>query len=54
MSEVESLPPAIPFREGIQTMVFGVAVISIVVQGLLTPAALRMTGLANGMEDSSA
>ncbi|MFB6362208.1 MAG: sodium:proton antiporter, partial [Halobacteriales archaeon] len=43
---VLSLPPGIPFRQELQTMVFGVAVISIVIQGLLMPAVLRVTGSA--------
>jgi len=40
-----SLPVGVPFREELQTMVFGVAVIGTVIQGLLTPTALRLTGL---------
>lgn len=43
-----SLPVGVPFREELQTMVFGVAVIGTVVQGLLTPTMLRLTGLAAG------
>jgi CPA1 family monovalent cation:H+ antiporter len=46
-----SLPVGIPFREELQTMVFGVAVIGTVIQGLLTPTALRLTGLAAGTEE---
>jgi len=41
-----SLPPALPFREELQVMTFGVAVISTVVQGLLMPAVLNRTGMA--------
>jgi CPA1 family monovalent cation:H+ antiporter len=40
-----SLPEGLPFREEVQTMVFGVAVLSVVVQGLLMPVLLRATGL---------
>ncbi|WP_136591548.1 cation:proton antiporter [Salinigranum halophilum] len=46
-----SLPVGVPFREELQTMVFGVAVIGTVIQGLLTPTALRLTGLAAGTEE---
>jgi CPA1 family monovalent cation:H+ antiporter len=42
-----SLPADLPFRLEIQTMVFGVAVISIVVQGLLMPAVLTRLGLGD-------
>jgi len=42
-----SLPPGLPHREELQVMTFGVAVLSIVVQGLAMPAVLRRTGLAN-------
>lgn len=42
-----SLPPDLPFRQKIQTMVFGVAVISIVIQSLLMPVVLRLTGLTS-------
>jgi CPA1 family monovalent cation:H+ antiporter len=42
---VLSLPTAFPFREELQLMVFGVAVISIVVQGLLMPRVLTRVGL---------
>ena len=44
---VLSLPQGFPFREELQVMVFGVAVISIVVQGLLMPAVLTRLGLGN-------
>jgi CPA1 family monovalent cation:H+ antiporter len=43
---VLSLPASLPFAETLQVMVFGVAIISIVVQGLLMPAVLERTGLA--------
>jgi CPA1 family monovalent cation:H+ antiporter len=39
-----SLPGGLAYRREIQTMVFGVAVISIVIQGLLMPVVLRVTG----------
>ncbi|WP_267640502.1 cation:proton antiporter [Haloarchaeobius amylolyticus] len=39
-----SLPPGVPEREVVQTMVFGVAIVSVVAQGLLMPAVLRATG----------
>jgi len=42
-----SLPAGLPFREEIRTMVFGVAVLSIVVQGLLMPAVLDRVGLGS-------
>jgi CPA1 family monovalent cation:H+ antiporter len=42
---VLSLPGGFPFREELQVMVFGVAVLSIVVQGLLMPAVLTRLGL---------
>lgn len=44
---VLSLPEPFPFREKLQMMVFGVAVISIVVQGLLMPAVLTRVGIAD-------
>jgi len=44
---VLSLPAGFPFRERLQVMVFGVAVLSIVVQGLLMPAVLTRLGLGN-------
>ncbi|MEF8840227.1 MAG: sodium:proton antiporter [Haloarculaceae archaeon] len=44
---VLSLPQGFPFREELQVMVFGVAVISIVVQGLLMPPVLTRLGLGN-------
>jgi CPA1 family monovalent cation:H+ antiporter len=42
---VLSLPKEFPFREELQVMVFGVAIISIVVQGLLMPDVLSRVGL---------
>ncbi len=42
---VLSLPETVPFRQELQVMVFGVAVISTIVQGLLMPTVLRRTGL---------
>lgn len=45
---VLSLPPSFPFHEELRTMVFGVAIISMVVQGLLTPYVLKLTGIARG------
>jgi len=44
---VLSLPASFPFHAELRTMVFGVAIISIVVQGLLTPYVLRVTGVAS-------
>ncbi|MCU4718090.1 cation:proton antiporter [Halapricum hydrolyticum] len=44
---VLSLPQGFPFREQLQVMVFGVAVISIVVQGLLMPPVLTRLGLGD-------
>lgn len=40
-----SLPASFPFREELQAMVFGVAILSIVVQGLLMPAVLSRLGM---------
>jgi CPA1 family monovalent cation:H+ antiporter len=40
-----SLPTQFPFREKLQVMVFGVAIISIVVQGLLLPGVLTRLGI---------
>lgn len=45
---VLSLPDGFPFREELQVMVFGVAIVSIVVQGLLMPVVLSRLGLAGG------
>jgi CPA1 family monovalent cation:H+ antiporter len=42
---VVSLPKEFPFHEELQVMVFGVAIISIVVQGLLMPDVLSRVGL---------
>ncbi|QLG49345.1 cation:proton antiporter [Natrinema halophilum] len=39
------LPPWIPHREFIQTVVFGVAITGAVVQGLLLPSVLRIIGI---------
>ena len=44
---VLSLPRGFPFREELQVMVFGVAVISIVVQGLLMPPVLTRLGIGD-------
>lgn len=44
---VLSLPEPFPFREELEVMVFGVAVISIVVQSLLMPAVLTRQGIAD-------
>lgn len=41
-----SLPEGIPFYEELRTMVFGVAVLSVGVQGLLMPAVLKLTGIS--------
>jgi len=43
---VLSLPEGMPHVEEIRTMVFGIAVLGILIQGTLMPAALRATGLA--------
>ena len=42
---VLSLPKEFPFHEELQVMVFGVAIISIVVQGLLMPDVLSRVGI---------
>lgn len=42
---VLSLPGLFPFREELQVMVFGVAVLSLVVQGLLMPTVLTRLGM---------
>jgi CPA1 family monovalent cation:H+ antiporter len=39
-----TLPTELPYREQLGALVFGVAVLSIVVQGLLMPSALQVTG----------
>lgn len=44
---VLSLPDPFPFREELQVMVFGIAIISIVVQGLLMPAVLSRLGMGD-------
>ncbi|WP_424016372.1 cation:proton antiporter (plasmid) [Halorientalis pallida] len=44
---VLSLPASFPFASELRAMVFGVAIISMVVQGLLTPYILRLTGIAD-------
>lgn len=41
-----SLPESVPFYEELRTMVFGVAVLSVGVQGLLMPAVLKLTGIS--------
>jgi CPA1 family monovalent cation:H+ antiporter len=43
---VLSLPDSIPRAELLETMVFGVAIISLLVQGLLMPTVLDLTGLS--------
>jgi CPA1 family monovalent cation:H+ antiporter len=47
---VLSLPGEFPFREELQVMVFGVAVVSIAVQGLLMPAVLTRLGMGDASE----
>ena len=47
---VLSLPASVTAGRPLETMVFGVAILSIVVQGLLMPTALDLTGLANSAE----
>jgi CPA1 family monovalent cation:H+ antiporter len=44
---VLSLPESVTAGRPIETMVFGVAILSLVVQGLLMPTILDLTGLAN-------
>lgn len=44
---VLTLPEGMAYRERLWTMVFGVAVVSIIVQGLLMPSILRAVGLAD-------
>jgi CPA1 family monovalent cation:H+ antiporter len=44
---VLSLPASFPFREELQVTVFGVAIVSIVVQGLLMPVVLSLVGLGS-------
>jgi CPA1 family monovalent cation:H+ antiporter len=46
-----SLPGGFPFREELQVMVFGVAIISIVVQGLMMPAVLARLGLGGSASE---
>jgi CPA1 family monovalent cation:H+ antiporter len=48
---VLSLPEGFPFREQLQVMVFGVAIISIVVQGLLMPDVLARLGLGDANDE---
>ncbi|MEF8827243.1 MAG: sodium:proton antiporter [Halapricum sp.] len=48
---VLSLPGEFPFREELQVMVFGVAIISIVVQGLLMPGVLSRVGLGESSSE---
>jgi CPA1 family monovalent cation:H+ antiporter len=45
---VLAVPDGVAPGQPLETMVFGVAVISLVVQGLLMPEALDLTGLAGG------
>lgn len=42
-----SLPEGMPFYEELRTMVFGVAVLSVGVQGLPMPAVLKVTGISD-------
>lgn len=44
---VLSLPRSFPFQKELQIMVFGVAILSLVVQGLLMPAVLSRLGMGN-------
>ena len=48
-----SLGPTVPFRDQLQTMVFGVVVASMIVQGLLMPRVLRTTGVSESCRTSS-
>lgn len=48
-----SVPRELPFREDLVVLVFGVALLSIIGQGLLFPLALRLTGASAGSEDDS-
>jgi len=47
---VLAVPDSIAGGLPLETMVFGVAIISLVVQGLLMPTVLNLTGLADGSE----
>lgn len=48
---VLSLPQGFPFREELQVMFFGVAVISIVIQGLLMSPVLTRLGLGDSSSE---
>jgi len=48
-----SVPRDLPFREDLVILVFGVALLSIVGQGLLLPVALRLTGASEEAADAS-
>lgn len=48
-----SVPRDLPFRDDLVVLVFGVALLSIVGQGLLFPVALRLTGTADEATDAS-
>ncbi|WP_435178744.1 cation:proton antiporter [Halorussus sp. AFM4] len=47
-----SIPNALPYRETLGALVFGVAVLSIVIQGFLMPYVLRTTGTLEPMEEA--
>ncbi|WP_439027153.1 cation:proton antiporter [Haloarchaeobius sp. DT45] len=49
-----ALPTGLPYREVVQTMVFGVAIVSVVAQGLLMPTVLRLTGHGDGQFGNTA
>ncbi|WP_018256111.1 cation:proton antiporter domain-containing protein [Halomicrobium katesii] len=51
---VLAVPDGVAAGRPLETMVFGVAVLSLVVQGLLMPAVLDLTGLAGGDADGTA
>ncbi|WP_135365788.1 cation:proton antiporter domain-containing protein [Halosimplex halophilum] len=48
-----SVPRELPFRPALVELVFGVALVGIVAQGLLFPVALRLTGAADEPEEES-
>lgn len=48
-----SLGPTVPFQDQLQTMVFGVVVASMVVQGLLMSEVLRVTGVVESCQTDS-
>lgn len=46
-----TVPQNFPYREELSAMVFGVAILNILIQGLLMPVVLRFAGVGPGTRE---